>query len=542
MRVLCGCCYISVLTVFFDLFPSVIVQNCAILIRYYEMLKSMKCTIGYQIGYVSTQDGNLMKNNGLSNYYRRRLTDPRSSPGDAIKDTAKMIAKTVAGGGLAALSYSTGPVTYLHEWAHETAARLLYKDPYTSIQVDGIDNFNSFCEKPGWQTFLDWLKGVDANEDGAAGCCWWSGSELSGFGEMLGPKKSKALLCAAGTMTEELLALGLLFSGHKRRKMGKDPVFRLSASAACHISPTVYSWSAYFPESELGKHPGNDWVNFAEVTGIPPLYTALAITLWYPALATTLYLKARHDRKKREKKSYLDTLVRIGKVKESQLDAALDSYSRKRKLLKAEADAVDTLAPGDEKKRFGKLLKEYSKSTDYFGKTFNKEIEKIDKWWDAEGKEVEEQGVYDISKTFGIWDRRKSRKMYKRLCIKLFSQYESEPLEAAKWFCKKFKVVPRDENYSDVISVLKEVHEGEDIYASFKDLNAGRHKAGEHYVVSPSDVNRLKGVIKIAEWKKDYCRVYQEVKSLDRQHKGNYGAAAFELAVYGESSVAEVVL
>ena len=322
------------------------------------------------------------------------LSDKSSFAKDLEKDAP---IGALMGCGIEYASAATGATTLLHEHAHGFMVNHLYEKPFVDIQVDGIDNLKNLISQPSVENLGRLLSGYDANQDGGAGMTSFTyGEGLNETGQTLGANTSRALVSAAGSISEEIPSLMGFAAGFKLRK--KHPVMGytlMTAAGIQHLSASSYTISAVTPS--LAKLPGHDWAKFAELTGIPPLATAIAFTATMPLLGAAMWYGEKRAEEKVKDRLAVGNLVRKGDITPRELARAFTKYGNKEKLKKAEDSLMELLsAPRNEndKKQTDKKLKkavenvrrEYGSFGDFLAKNNRAKVDEEKKHLSGPGK------------------------------------------------------------------------------------------------------------------------------------------------------------
>lgn len=322
------------------------------------------------------------------------LSDKNSFVKDLEKDAP---IGALMGCGVEYASATTGATTLLHEHAHGFMVNHLYEKPFVDIQVDGIDNLKNLISQPSVENLGRLLSGYDANQDGGAGMTRFTfGEGLNETGQTLGANTSRALVSAAGSISEEIPSLMGFAAGFKLRK--KHPVMGytlMTAAGIQHLSASSYTISAVTPS--IAKLPGHDWAKFAELTGIPPLATAIAFTATMPLLGAAMWFGEKRAEEKVKDRLAVGNLVRRGDITPRELARAFTKYGNKEKLKKAEDSLMELLnTPRNEtdKKQIDKKLKkavenvrrEYGSFGDFLAKSNRAKVDEEKKHLSGPGK------------------------------------------------------------------------------------------------------------------------------------------------------------
>lgn len=322
------------------------------------------------------------------------LSDKNSFAKDLEKDAP---IGALMGCGIEYTSATTGATTLLHEHAHGFMLNHLYEKPFVEIQVDGIDNLKNLISQPSVENLGRVLSGYDANQDGGAGMTRFTlGEGLNETGQTLGADTSRALVSAAGSISEEIPALMGFAAGFKLRKSHPVMGYTLMTAAGIHhLSASSYTISALTPS--MAKLPGHDWAKFAELTGIPPLATAIAFTATMPLLGAAMWFGEKRAEEKVKDRLAVGNLVRRGDITPRELARAFTKYGNKEKMKKAENSLMELLsAPRNEtdKKQIDKKLKqavenvrrEYGSFGDFLAKNNRAKVDQEKKHLSSPGK------------------------------------------------------------------------------------------------------------------------------------------------------------
>lgn len=322
------------------------------------------------------------------------LSDKNSFIKDLEKDAPT---GALLGCGIEYIAATTGANTLLHEHAHGFVINQLYENPFVEIQVDGIDNLKNLISQPTPENLGRVLTGYDANQDGGAGVTRFTlGDGLNETGQSLGANTSRALVSAAGSISEEIPALMGFAAGFKLRK--KHPVMGytlMTAASIQHLSSSSYVISALTPS--IAKHPGHDWAKFAELTGIPPLVTAVAFTATMPLLGAAMWYSEKRGEEKVKDRLAVGNLVRKGDITPRELARAFTKYDGRDKMKNAENNLMELLsAPRNEsdkkqmnrklKKAIGNVRREYGSFSDFLAKNNRAKVDEEKKHLSGSGK------------------------------------------------------------------------------------------------------------------------------------------------------------
>lgn len=302
------------------------------------------------------------------------------------KPIADLVGLTIG----AALEYGievTGPITYLHESAHEAMVRTLYKNPTVTIQADGIDNVKNMIDDPSLKNVGRFLSVYDANQDGAAGIARYRyGDGLNEIGQAVGKNGAQAIISSAGCIAEEIPTLIGFAAGFKMRK--KSPVVGYTLMAMTgihHFGTSFYPLSALW--TTTADRPGHDWAQFAEATGIHPLLTATVFTATLPALGLAMWHSEKKSQEKAKNRLAVTRLIQDGKLPVGELDKSFKEYGRNKKFSKAHDALAEVLEKPynqlteDKKlqrelrKKLRKVNREYNKFGDFLAKKYRNQVD-----------------------------------------------------------------------------------------------------------------------------------------------------------------------
>lgn len=219
----------------------------------------------------------------------------------------------------------SGVTTWIHEQSHIGAARILLNPGRIGLHIDAFENIRNLFRSPSWENLKRVLIRYDVDRDGFGGYMWTADNRLTGLGAKIGEQRSDAITTAAGSVGQDLPAIGGYAAGFAIRK--KNPVAGYTlmlTSAIHHVITALYPWQAVvFPAK------GGDWAGLAAYSGIHPAVTALAFTAILPAEAITLSVVERIMERSRDNRLALYNLVRKGILDDAALRAVFDGYSRK---------------------------------------------------------------------------------------------------------------------------------------------------------------------------------------------------------------------
>ena len=273
----------------------------------------------------------------------------------------------------------TGASTILHENAHGFMVEQFYKNPTVDIQVDGVDNLKNLIKQPSMENLGRVLSGYDANQDGAGGVTRYTyGDGLNEAGEALGKNTVNTLVAAAGSLSEEIPALMGFAAGFKLRK--KHPIMGyalMTVAGVHHLATASYPFTAI--TTTTAQRPGHDWAKFAELTGIPPIITAVAFGAAMPVLGVAMWLGEKKAEEKIKDRLAVGNLVRKGDISPDELTGAFARYSGSEKMKKAESklmEIIDIPVTESNKKQISvklrkavsKVRKEYDSFGDFIAK------------------------------------------------------------------------------------------------------------------------------------------------------------------------------
>jgi hypothetical protein len=318
--------------------------------------------------------------------------------------------KSISTGYALFLGYElSGIETYIHESAHELMVKNLYKNPQTSIQIDGIDNIKNFVKDPSLNNFKKVVTMYDANQDKAAGVTKFSyGEGPSELGGHFSQNGRTALTAAAGSLSTEIPAIFGFIAGFKMRKEHPFIGYSLmTATGLQHVSNSYYPISAVISGP---KRPGHDWANFAKATGIHPAVTASVFALSLPAIAGGMYMWEKHSKEKEKDHQALAGLIAKGKIPKEELTEYFESYPKKEEIEVLENKLNDLfkrkIGDADDgfKKEFKKVKEElagkYYKYSEYLIEKFPHEIEEEKKNLPADKKFSIEDVINDIKTSY----------------------------------------------------------------------------------------------------------------------------------------------
>lgn len=220
---------------------------------------------------------------------------------------------------------ASGLTTWLHEQSHIWAAKLFQNPEKIGVHIDAFDNIKNLISDPSWENLKRVLVRYDVDQDGFGGYMWTDQNRPTGLGTALGEQRSDALVTAAGSLGQDLPALGGYAAGYALRK--KNPVAGYTlmlTSAIHHVITALYPWQAAVLPAR-----GGDWVRLAAYSGIHPAVTALAFTAILPAEALALSAAERMLERSRDEKLALYNIIGKGTLDEDALRALFDGYSRK---------------------------------------------------------------------------------------------------------------------------------------------------------------------------------------------------------------------
>ncbi|MCE1246754.1 MAG: hypothetical protein LWY06_08930 [Firmicutes bacterium] len=227
---------------------------------------------------------------------------------------------------------TTGAGTYLHENAHAVVIESLFKNAETTIQVDGIDNLKELFRKPSLENLANLITMNDSNKDGAAGVTHIKAGEgLTPLGEHFGTDGSRTLVVAAGSVAQEIPVLGTFMLGYMMKNKSPKIGYSLIALASMqHITNSTYPFSALSASSST--RAGHDWVNFAKLTGVHPLVTAVSFAATLPVLALAMYAFEKAGQKSAARGKALTGLIQQGKISPDIIKANYDKYPNRERL------------------------------------------------------------------------------------------------------------------------------------------------------------------------------------------------------------------
>ncbi len=296
----------------------------------------------------------------------------------------------------------TGANAELHEHAHGFMVEHFYQNPSVDIQVDGTDNLKNLIKEPSIENLGRVLSGYDANQDGAAGVTRYTyGEGLNEAGKKLGENTVHTLIAAAGSISEEIPALMGFAAGFKLRK--KHPVMGyalMTVAGVHHLATASYPFSAL--TTTTAQRPGHDWAKFAELTGIPPIITALAFGATMPLLGVAMWMGEKKAEEKIKDRLAVGNLIRNGEITTRELTRVFANYAGSEKLKKAESKLMELLdAPvsdADKNKMHVKLRRavnsvrrEYDSFGDALAKRFRAKVDEEKKHLSGPGKTTMKQ-------------------------------------------------------------------------------------------------------------------------------------------------------
>jgi hypothetical protein len=227
---------------------------------------------------------------------------------------------------------TTGSSTYLHEHAHAAAVNAFYNNSKVSVQVDGIENLQKLIREPSLENFTNLLSGHDINKDGAAGVTKYDyGTGMTTLGESLGKDGARAIICAAGSVAEEIPVLGTFALGYMLKKKSPKIGYAMMALAGIHhIANSSYPFTAM--SAAYANRPGHDWANFAKITGVHPLVTAVSFAATLPILGAAMYAIEKAGQKENQRGMSLSLMIRNGEIPPDELKACYDKFPGKKKI------------------------------------------------------------------------------------------------------------------------------------------------------------------------------------------------------------------
>ena len=330
------------------------------------------------------------------------ISPPKKDPTELPRELmGGMVAGCVAEYGIAA----TGASTYLHENAHATMVNTFYKDPTVTVQVDGIDNLKAMVDNPSWENLGKILAASDSNNDGAAGVTRYSyGEGLNEKGQALGKENVHAIISAAGCVSEEIPLLMGFAAGFKLRKKAPVLGYTLMTMASIHhLATSSYPFGAI--TTTLAERPGHDWAKFAEMTGIPPVITAVAFAATLPALGAAMWFSEKKNEEKMKDRVAVGNLIRKGDITPKELMRAFAKYKKRDGMKKAEAELmklIETPIDKSNEKKMGKKInkamakvrKEYDKFSDSLATRYRSKV-------DAEKKNLPKPKSFSLKQAPG---------------------------------------------------------------------------------------------------------------------------------------------
>lgn len=313
----------------------------------------------------------------------------------------------------------TGANAELHEHAHGFMVEHFYKNPSVDIQVDGTDNLKNLIKQPSFENLGRVLTGYDLNKDGAAGVTRYTyGDGLNETGKALGENKVHTLISAAGSISEEIPALMGFAAGFKLRK--KHPVMGyalMTVAGVHHLAVASYPFSALTTTS--AQRPGHDWAKFAELTGIPPIITALAFGASMPILGVAMWLGEKKAEEKIKDRLAVGNLVRKGEITPDELTGAYARYSGSEKMNKAENQLMEIIdipvTDANKKdisiklrKAVNKVRSEYDAFGDFVAKNNREKVDEEKKQISGPGKTTLKQFTANLKNNMKeSWDKDK---------------------------------------------------------------------------------------------------------------------------------------
>ncbi|MBI3929219.1 MAG: hypothetical protein HY319_26980 [Armatimonadetes bacterium] len=177
--------------------------------------------------------------------------------------TRQELYRSAFGGSVSALAGAAYPSIYAHELGHKLAVDTLYQNAQPTIEV------NPF----------------------SGGVTRWFPGELTETGQKLGPRLSRAVVSAAGTVVDTTIAMTSFAVGYRIRK--EHPL--IGTTLMGYAGFTMLN-SVFYAASALGSAvtPGNDFASLALNAGIHPLVSMGILAAVLPAEYLLLRTLEKH--------------------------------------------------------------------------------------------------------------------------------------------------------------------------------------------------------------------------------------------------------
>jgi len=279
-----------------------------------------------------------------------------------------------------------GPNVLVHEYGHLYTDKLMYNNCTGVVQVDAVENFKMFMQKPSVDSFQKLVLENDINGNHNRGYYMPMGrGDAREFVKDLTTDQREMIIDAGGSIVESIPSFAAFTAGFMLRK--KHPLMGytlMTFGALSHMRSSLYPLVAVLPNVQaLG---GNDWVNVSKYSGLHPAITASLFAASLPLLALGLYSIEKMGEGRTKERIALANLIGDQRIAPEELRRAYDEYNDKDRLSMAEEKACEvfTACSGkhdesllkDSQKAEKSLEKEYGRFSDYLIERYEERIKK----------------------------------------------------------------------------------------------------------------------------------------------------------------------